>query len=402
MATFKQRDSGWWQAQIRRKGFPEQSRTFEKKVDAEAWARSIENEMDRGMFVPREEAERTTLFDALGRYLREVTPKKRGAEQEEYRVLAWQRDPLALRTLAALKSSDFAAWRDARIKEGFAASTIRKNLGIISNLFNVAAKEWGLAVLNPMAMVKLPPEDNARERVFVGDEEMRIFAAIDNPGTGTMSKKGDRRNIWLRPAVVFALETAARQSEVVSLVWPDVDLKRCVARIRGIDGRATKNDDKFRDVPLSSRAVAMLDALPRSLRGKVFLTTESSIKQSWTRAVSRARDVYERETLFAGLRAAGLEEDEALAEIRKVRPTPGPKKAKPTPARKETIQIVEQLAEDPLLIDLHFHDLRHVATSRLAEKITMQKLMKVTGHKDTRMLARYYHPRAEDIAKELG
>ncbi|PKO34844.1 MAG: hypothetical protein CVU34_04940 [Betaproteobacteria bacterium HGW-Betaproteobacteria-7] len=29
---------------------------------------------------------------------------------------------------------------------------------------------------------------------------------------------------------------------------------------------------------------------------------------------------------------------------------------------------------------------------RLAEKLLMHELMKVTGHKDTRMLARYYHP----------
>ena len=52
--------------------------------------------------------------------------------------------------------------------------------------------------------------------------------------------------------------------------------------------------------------------------------------------------------------------------------------------------------------DLHFHDLRHEATSRLAEKLALHELMKVTGHKDTRMLARYYHPRAEDLARKIG
>jgi len=51
---------------------------------------------------------------------------------------------------------------------------------------------------------------------------------------------------------------------------------------------------------------------------------------------------------------------------------------------------------------LTFHDLRHEATSRLAEKLALHELMKVTGHKDTKMLARYYHPRAEDLAKKLG
>jgi integrase len=41
---------------------------------------------------------------------------------------------------------------------------------------------------------------------------------------------------------------------------------------------------------------------------------------------------------------------------------------------------------DALLTDLHFHDLRHEATSRLADKLQMHELMKVTGHKHYSML----------------
>jgi integrase len=54
------------------------------------------------------------------------------------------------------------------------------------------------------------------------------------------------------------------------------------------------------------------------------------------------------------------------------------------------------------LTDLRFHDLRHEATSRLAEIFPMHELTKITGHKDPRMLMRYYHPRAEDLAKRLA
>ncbi len=51
------------------------------------------------------------------------------------------------------------------------------------------------------------------------------------------------------------------------------------------------------------------------------------------------------------------------------------------------------------LPDVHFHDLRHTATSRLAEKLTnILELSSVTGHKDLRMLKRYYHPKASDLA----
>ncbi len=53
--------------------------------------------------------------------------------------------------------------------------------------------------------------------------------------------------------------------------------------------------------------------------------------------------------------------------------------------------------------DLHFHDLRHEATSRFFEKgLNPVEVATITGHKDTRMLMRYTHLRAEDLVKRLG
>jgi integrase len=104
----------------------------------------------------------------------------------------------------------------------------------------------------------------------------------------------------------------------------------------------TKNGST-RDVPLSSAAVAVLTALPSGISGRVFSTSETAITEGFQRAAKRAG-----------------------------------------------------------LPDFRFHDLRHEATSRLAEKLQMHELGKVTGHKSPRMLVRYYHPRAEDLAKKLG
>ena len=53
--------------------------------------------------------------------------------------------------------------------------------------------------------------------------------------------------------------------------------------------------------------------------------------------------------------------------------------------------------------DFHFHDLRHEATSRLFEKgLNPVEVATITGHKNTRMLMRYTHLRAEDLVKRLG
>ena len=53
--------------------------------------------------------------------------------------------------------------------------------------------------------------------------------------------------------------------------------------------------------------------------------------------------------------------------------------------------------------DLHFHDLRHEATSRFFEKgLNPVEVATITGHKATRMLMRYTHLRAETLVKQLG
>ncbi len=53
------------------------------------------------------------------------------------------------------------------------------------------------------------------------------------------------------------------------------------------------------------------------------------------------------------------------------------------------------------LPDLTFHDLRHVGTTRLAEVIENPlELMKFTGHDNYASVARYFNPKAGDLAKK--
>jgi integrase len=60
-------------------------------------------------------------------------------------------------------------------------------------------------------------------------------------------------------------------------------------------------------------------------------------------------------------------------------------------------------AKDKALIsDLHFHDSRREALSRLAKKFTPMELAKVSGHRDLRILLNtYYAPTADDLADKL-
>jgi integrase len=358
MATFEQRESGWWQAKVRRKGHAAQSKTFEKRTDAEVWARDIENKMDRGVFASRKEAEKTTLGEALERYQKDVTPKKKGAAQEGYRIKALAKSNLGPRFLASIQSKDVAGFRDSEEARGLAPSSITKVLALLSHLFETARKEWGIEVDNPVKAIKKPKVNNARDRRLSPEELDYLLDALDNPGPSTQVEAGDRRNIWTPKVVRWAIETAMRQDEILSLNWKNVDLDKRTAFL------PDTKPGTSRTVPLSSSAAALLkqpEGVARPRRGKVFPTTASAIKQSYSRAVVRAQKKY-----LADTQATSCEPIEGFLE------------------------------------DLTFHDLRHEATSRLAEKLQLHELMRVTGHKDMRMLARYYHPRAEDLAKKLG
>src|SRR5688500_12176540 len=111
MATYDKTSSGRWRAQVRRKGSRARSRTFDTTDQARAWAEQIEGRHAGGELVDLAEAKRTTLGEALQRYLEEVTPTKRGHVQERNRIRSWLRDPLASRSLASIRSVDIAEWR---------------------------------------------------------------------------------------------------------------------------------------------------------------------------------------------------------------------------------------------------------------------------------------------------
>ena len=107
--------------------------------------------------------------------------------------------------------------------------------------------------------------------------------------------------------------------------------------------KLTKNGTS-RTVPLSTHAIEILTQIPRNLDGRVFPVTHEVVSQAFNRARKQA----------------GIK-------------------------------------------DVRFHDLRHMAITRLAEKLpNLIELSAVSGHKSLSMLKRYYHPNPEQLAEKLG
>lgn len=346
MASFRKRGELQWQARVARKGFPAQVKTFNTKSEAEAWAATIESTMARGTFVSSAESERTTFREALERYQREITVGKKGAMPERSRIKNLLGGPLAIRSLASIRSSDIASYRDNRLKE-VSAQTVIHEINLISNLFNVSRKEWGMENLsNPVEIIKKPKLPNGRDRRLVDEEEIWLLTAA---GVNSAA---------LKSLVVVALGTAMRLGELLSLSWIDVDLDKRVALLRD-----TKNGDT-RQVPLSTAVVNALEPLSRNKDDlRVFWNWKASdsIQATWRRAVKRAQELYQKNCQKTG-----------------------------------------QLANCNFLQNFRFHDLRHEAASRLFELgFNPMEVASITGHKTLQMLKRYTHLRAEDLAKRL-
>ena len=51
MASVRKRGARQWQAQVRKRGYPQETKTFETRAAAERWVRQAEHEMDMGYFV---------------------------------------------------------------------------------------------------------------------------------------------------------------------------------------------------------------------------------------------------------------------------------------------------------------------------------------------------------------
>ncbi|WP_417452458.1 integrase [Kiloniella sp.] len=272
MATISKRGAYQWQAKIRKQGYPAQSKTFDSKREAEAWASVIESEMTRSVFIDRSLSERETLEDVIVRYMKEVAPKHKGGDAEIARLNKLLKDEqdLCCRIMATLTIEDFEGYRDKRLNENKAPGTVKRELGLLHSVIESSLRRLGL-LENPVTKVKRPKVNDNRIMRFYGDDEARLMTAIDSC-----------RNPWIKPAIILALETAMRRSELLNLQWQHIDMETCVAHLPD-----TKNGES-RDVPLSSIAIKTLKNLPQQESGQVLRTTAEGIKNAFERARKRA------------------------------------------------------------------------------------------------------------------
>lgn len=345
MATITVRN-GRHLVRIRIGGSPAVSRTFNDRRSAKLWALQTEDDIRRGVYT-FEQQDYPTLFKALVKYEKEVTPTKRGIKEERSVLRILKRLEIASKPLDQITPRDFVQVRDTWAKE-LSASTIQKRHALLSHLYNVAIREWGFNIENPLLRVSKLKVDNARNRVICSHE-------LD-----TVLKSAAPSDTTLNVVARLAWYTAARLGELTSLQWEHVDLLA-----RTIYFPITKNG-QGRSVPLVPAAVVLLNAIkpqPQSQpTGPVVTSSSEQIGKRWSGAVKRGRAAYEADCKVSGVAAC-----------------------------------------PDWLVGARFHDLRHSAITRLAELgLSTLELAAISGHRSLQMLNRYTHIKAENLAVKLA
>jgi integrase len=239
MASIRRIKTGW-QAQVARSGV-RKARTFKTKIEAKDWAAHQEYLILQGQGAYGS----GTVRDLFLRYARDESPKKRGVHWESARLARFADEEFAKLEVAIIRASDFAIWRDQRLRE-VAPGTVMREMNLLSVVFSTAVKDWGLLQQNPVKGVGRPRPPPARERRI---EQAEIDALIAVAGMDLTQIKGRAVH-----AFRFAIETAMRAGEILALRRDDVTGR--VARLH------TSKTGKGRDVPLSSEALRLWELLP--------------------------------------------------------------------------------------------------------------------------------------------
>jgi integrase len=351
MATFKKRQSGRWQAQVRRKGHS-LSETFAFRKDAEAWARRIEGEIDNGKTPTRKNvSEIKTLGALVDLHIADMHEVGKRLGRSKAYSLDLLKNRLGDVRFENLDRERIIQFGKCRAKEGAGPVTLGIDIGYIGTLLTHGAAVHGLP-LSPeqvnlarvaLKLLGLVGKGNERDRRPT-DEELEELYAYFRPG--------DKTVFPMERIIKYAIASAMRLNEICTVEWPGLNTRLRTLLIKDRkDPREKLGNDQV--IPL--------------------------------------------------LGVSGYDAWDLLMEQRK---SPDGNAVRIFPYNSRSVGTAFHRACAALGIeDLHFHDLRHEGTSRLFEAgFEIPQVALVTGHKDWKMLRRYTHLKPQHlhiVAKSL-
>ncbi len=373
--------------------------------DAKAWAEETRRQMLGGVYVSAREAENTTLSEALKRYEREgLKGKPANADKDRNRIKHILADPIAQRPVAALRKTDIAAYRDELIRRG-----------------------WRKSLDAAIARLSLDPKNAKRIEDLRSLEHLRIEA-------NNASEAGERRKIEAQVKKIEEREGVkepARTTIANHLQLITRALKHIGQTIDGVPdlrGVPMPKASPGRERRVSSNELATLLTEAAQINRLFPLIIRFAIETALRRErifmvrTSHIRDigngkrvlVFPRDTAVRNKRTGvipitreiqaiideALNPEQGAGKVVKLRPDAD------IPFFDIPLTTFEnwwkKLLKRTGIEDLHFHDLRHEATSRLFERgLTTAEVMSITGHSTTDMVDRYSHYSAALVHDKL-
>ena len=343
MACIRQLPSGSWQVQIRRKG-RYAAETFLRKEHAREWAIEAEAMIDRGKTPVGHRARNMKTFaELIDIHIDDMKSVKKAPGRSKTATLEMLRRELGALNGNHLDRERLIKFGRKRAMEGAGPVTISMDIGVIRLVVSHAAAVHGLPLsveqvdLARIALRRLGliGKSNERDRRPTEEEIESLIAHFDEK---------TKQAIPMSAIIRFAIATAMRQEEIFRARWSDLDRSRKLLTIRDRkDPRQKKGNDQ--SIPLLDIsgycALGLIEKYGNAGRptDRIFPYNSKSVGTSFTRA-----------------------------------------------------------CQDLGISDLHFHDLRHEATSRLFESgFSIEQVALVTGHKDWKMLRRYTHLKPERL-----
>jgi integrase len=190
---------------------------------------------------------------------------------------------------------------------------------------------------------------------------------------GTITQPGEERRLravagpYLQRLIIAALETCCRAGELLTLQWADVSLTRKQITIRAEKAKTRTT----RHIPISPTLRGVLELLQHDPKGDPHPPTAFVFGNPTGDQVAFPKKAWET----AVLRAHGYQ----------------PKWSKGGKLSAESREALRT-------IDLHFHDLRHEAGSRLAERgWPLHQVQEVLGHADLKQTSTYLNATVQDL-----
>ena len=336
MASIQKRGSSY-RVRITREGRSTLCATFKTRNEALLWAKETRAKIALGLFEEATKARTSlrTFEEAALCYRDSHSVHKKIVRSETYRlhilIKRWGRLPVE-----QVDKQKVLTLRDDLLRSGRSGDTVNHYFNTISKLFQMLSDEWGLTIDNPIKGIRRMPPSKGRHKRLNEQAEAALLEACSALSYCELSS-----------IIALAIETGMRRSEIMGITWGDVDLIN-----RRIYLHQTKNGES-RQVPLTKKAVAILERLNKDSAVKVFAMSLEQLRGQFERSRKHAREYW-------------------------------PDKS-----------------SNPF-VDLRFHDLRHEALSRLSDAgLNVIELSCISGHKSLGMLQRYTHPSHQAIFLKL-